>query len=191
MTDKETDSRHEQLNEEDMDFFNDKPNSSDNEVPSSVEENTDRDELLRRSTAQLKSSIQNIGAAVDQQYGILKKAQEMDKSANITTTAKSTAAYVSAWAQTVNEKYHVVETTGDLLRQVNEKFKVAEAASTIGSKIQQYDQKTGISTRAVSALAKGAEYVEQRVVKKGEHDLNADKEAHDGIEMEDKGKPSS
>jgi|NOAtaT_6_FD_contig_61_2842468_length_763_multi_3_in_0_out_0_1 hypothetical protein len=196
MTDKnEADStRHEnQLKEEEMDFFNDIPDTG---PPSSTKEsnNKDREELLRRSTEQLKSSILNIGTTVDHQFGITKKAQDIDKSVKISTTAKSAATCLTAWAQSVNEKYHVAETTGDMWRQVNERWKVAETASAIGSKIQKYDEKTGVSTRAVTALAKGAEFVEQRIVKTEQQEkkqAQADSEGQDGIEMEDKGKSSS
>lgn len=188
-----------QLKEEELDFFNDNPNSLAKEGPSSSTKESnkrDREELFRKSTEQLKSSIQNIGTTVDHQFGITKKAQDIDKTVNISTTAKSAATYVTAWAQSMNERYHVAETTGDMWRQVNERWNVTEAASVIGSKIQKYDEKTGISTRAVTALAKGAEFVEQRVVtmtdqqKKVQQD-QADSEGQDGIEMEDKGKSSS
>mmetsp|Transcript_86 Transcript_86/g.152 ORF Transcript_86/g.152 Transcript_86/m.152 type:complete len:194 (-) Transcript_86:1601-2182(-) len=190
-TDKNDGTNAKHMNEEDMDFFDDeKPNTlNDEESPSSS-----TNELRRISTAQLRSSLKNIGTAVDERLGIAKAAQNIDKTVKITNTAQRAASYVSVWTQSVNEKYHLSGKASGLWNQVNEKLKVSETATDVASKIQQYDHKVGASTRAVSVLAKGAEFVERRVVGKEDHGETAvekdEAATQDGIEMESKEKSS-
>jgi len=187
----ETNAKEARMNEEDMDFFDDeKPNTLNAEESPSSSAN----ELRRISNAQLRSSIKNIGTAVDERLGIAKAAQNIDKTVKITNTAQCAASYLSVWSQSVNEKYQLSGKASGLWNQVNEKLKVSKTVTDVASKIQQYDQKVGASTRAVSALAKGAEFVERRVVGKKGHDETAvetdEAATQDGIEIESTEKSS-